>query len=76
MARNSPSVFTSGDGVYDKHVGGYTQGDTLLVLSYKASILKKVEQKMPDGKTDKDTYNLDADQRVIDLKARNKVHDS
>ncbi|MDO5413359.1 MAG: LPXTG cell wall anchor domain-containing protein [bacterium] len=64
---NSPSVYLNGDGVYDKHVGGYTQGDTLLVLSYKASILKKVEQKMPDGKTDKDTYNLDADQRVIDF---------
>ena len=64
---NSPSVYLNGDGVYDKHVGGYTQGDTLLVLSYKASILKKVEQKMPDGTTDKDTYKLDADQRVIDF---------
>ncbi|MGM9639861.1 MAG: hypothetical protein ACI3V3_00670, partial [Faecousia sp.] len=64
---NSPSVYLNGDGVYDKHTGGYTVGDTLLVLSYKASILKKVEQKMPDGTTDKDTYNLDADQRVIDF---------
>ena len=64
---NSPSLYPNGDGVYDQHVGGYTQGDTLLVLSNTASILKKVAQKMPGGIMDKTSYNLDADQRVIDF---------
>lgn len=64
---NSPSVYSNGDGVYDKHTGGYTQGDTLLVLTYKASIYKKLEQTEPNSTDAKYTYNLDSDQRVADF---------
>ncbi|MGN0493895.1 MAG: hypothetical protein ACI4F7_09635 [Acutalibacteraceae bacterium] len=63
---NSPSIYLNGDGVYDKHSGSYTEGDTLLVLSFKPSIVKNVEQKLTDNTT-KTTYDLDADQRVIDF---------
>lgn len=64
---NNPSVYANGDGVYDKHTGGYTQGDTLLVLTYKASIYKKLEQTEPNSTEAKYTYNLDSDQRVADF---------
>ena len=64
---NSPSVYGNGDGVYNKHTGGYTQGDTLLVLTYKASIYKKLEQMEPSSTEAKYTYNLDSDQRVADF---------
>ena len=58
--------YKPGDGTYN-HNDGYHYGDTLLVLSYKANIIKQVEQKIPDSDTLKDTYNLDADQRVVDF---------
>lgn len=64
---NSPSVYSNGDGTYDKHTGGYTHGDTLLVLTYKASIYKKLEQTEPNSTEAKYTYNLDSDQRVADF---------
>lgn len=71
---NSPSVYGNGDGIYDKHSGTYTKGDTLLVLSYKPNIIKNVEQKLPNGIGEKTTYNLDAGQRVIDFVLRPGVN--
>ncbi len=64
--RNRPSTYGNGDGTYDKHTGSYTLGDTLLVVGYKATVSKSIEQKTSDNLV-KETYNLDADQRVIDF---------
>lgn len=64
--RNRPSTYQNGDGVYDKHTGSYTLGDTLLVVGHKATITKSLEQKTSESHV-KETYNLDADQRVIDF---------
>ncbi len=64
--KNKPSTYKNGDGVHDKHEGSYSIGDTILILGYKASITKGLEQKS-SGTTAKTTYNLDTDQRVIDF---------
>lgn len=62
---NQPSAYKNGDGVYNQHHGAYQIGDTILILGYKASILKKLEQTV-DG-APKSNYNLDAGQRIIDF---------
>lgn len=69
---HSNSNYLNGDGTYDMHGSGYTEGDTLLVLSCKATIFKNVEQKLPDN-TEKISYDLDAGQRVIDFVLKPKV---
>lgn len=48
-------------------------GDTLLVIGYKTGITKNLVQK-GDGNTDKNTYNLDAEQRVVDFKLQPRTY--
>ena len=44
-------------------------GDTLLVIKFKSQINKTLLQKLPDKPdTAKDTFNLDANQRIVDFK--------
>lgn len=42
-------------------------GDTLLVIKFKSQINKTLLQTLPDG-TEKTTFNLDANQRIVDFK--------
>ncbi|MGE9975528.1 hypothetical protein ACQRAS_05860 [Coprococcus catus] len=48
-------------------------GDTLLVIGYKTGITKNLTQKTSENK-DKDTYNLDANQRVVDFKLQPRTY--
>ena len=41
-------------------------GDTLLIIGYRTSITKNLLQKLPNGE-EKQTFNLDSDQRVADF---------
>ena len=46
-------------------------GDTLLVIKFKSKINKTLLQKLPDKpNTAKDTFNLDANQRIVDFELR------
>lgn len=47
------------------HTGGYYQGDSLLIVGYKTSVTKNMEQKTEDQV--KNTYNVDYDQRIVDF---------
>ena len=48
-------------------------GDTLLVIGYKTGITKTLAQKTSENK-EKDTYNLDANQRVVDFKLQPRTY--
>ena len=48
-------------------------GDTLLVIGYKTGITKTLCQTSDDGTT-KSTYNLDANQRVVDFKLQPRTY--
>lgn len=45
-------------------------GDTLLVIGYKTSITKNLMQKSSDGTKEKEVYNLDYSQSVVDFRLR------
>ncbi len=59
-----------GSGVKGTHNSDwYHWGDTLLVIGYKTKVSKYLMQKNSnDSNKEKDTFNLDADQRVVDFK--------
>lgn len=48
-------------------------GDTLKIIAYKTGITKHLMQKSNDGKK-KGTFNLDADQRVVDFKLEPRTY--
>lgn len=48
-------------------------GDTLKIIAYKTGITKHLMQKSNDDKK-KDTFNLDADQRVVDFKLEPRTY--
>ena len=57
-----------GSGIYGTHNSDWSHwGDTLLVIGYKTKISKYLMQKENNG-GEKQTFNLDADQRVVDFK--------
>ena len=57
-----------GSGIYGTHNSDWSHwGDTLLVIGYKTKVSKYLMQK-DNGGGDKKTFNLDADQRVVDFK--------
>lgn len=57
-----------GSGIYGTHNSDWSHwGDTLLVIGYKTKVSKYLMQKENNG-GDKQTFNLDADQRVVDFK--------
>lgn len=57
-----------GSGIWGTHNSDwYHWGDTLLVIGFKSGITKNLLQKDEDG-TDKKTFSLDANQRVVDFK--------
>ena len=48
-------------------------GDTLLVIGYKTGITKNLAQRS-DNNVEKNTYNLDANQRVVDFKLQPRTY--
>ena len=63
-----------GSGAYGTHNSDWRHwGDTLLVIGYKTGITKNLTQKTSDNK-EKDTYNLDANQRVVDFKLQPRTY--
>ncbi|MCI9141628.1 MAG: LPXTG cell wall anchor domain-containing protein [Lachnospiraceae bacterium] len=56
-----------GSGILGTHNSDWSHwGDTLLIIGYKTEITKHLLQKT--GTNEKDTFNLDANQRVVDFK--------
>ncbi len=56
-----------GSGIVGTHNSNWSHyGDTLLVIGYKTKITKNLLQKDDNGE-DKKTFNLDADQRIVDF---------
>lgn len=63
-----------GSGIETPHNSDWSHwGDTLLVIGYKTGITKNLAQKS-DEDTDKTTYNLDADQRVVDFRLQPRTY--
>ncbi len=58
----------SAAGPLGTHTGSYDQGDSLLITCYQAKITKAKEQMV--GSTEKQSFSLDADQRVVDFVLR------
>lgn len=64
---------SDGSGILGKHNSDWSHwGDTLLIIGHKTGVTKHLLQK--SGTHEKDIFNLDTDQRVVDFKLQPRVY--